>query len=841
MAMRCHARTGNPCCTIEAACNGPLSACNNYDFDYASTGGCDLSCATAGCTDATATNYDEGADYDDGTCEYPVLGCTDTRACNFSPEAETDDASCEYCSCEVDSSQFYRLEVEAYAEGLVEGMTTYRVFVSTVNDDDFLSSVYGSSEEPLFIETTTGFYNDSLGGVTASGVNPGFFSFSPELAGDSWVTIGIENNTLGDDIATLESPEYPWTESLSALSPSSGQNFAIDSGPGGGWYVFNTSSNGIANAETQRVLFLQITTAGELSGRVNLQIFEHGDGQLDLQLPFVFDGVGSFFTSELTTCGCIDPTACNYNDEAELDNGSCDYVQCLLGCTASTACNYNPLSEYEDGTCVYPEPSYDCAGNCLNDTDDDGVCDELEIAGCTDLEACNYNVEATDDNGTCEALDACGICGGAGIPVGACDCAGNVLDECGVCGGGGIAEGACDCAGNALDECGDCGGTGIPEGACDCQGTEPVTGYDCDGDCLSDTDDDGVCDAFEIAGCEDPLANNYEQSATDDNGTCTYDAALPANWQVTPTPNSGILLGHVTLDALPIAAGDWIAAFTTESVCAGLAQPILYEGTAYISLPIYGDDVVTADVVEGMLEGDAFVLNLFDVSTGLSHQYHDVDGQWQLSGWTNTNGAPLPDYSDPSHEFAFSSEPYVPDCGDADACNYAVGGDVDSSSCTYPDAGYDCAGNCLVDTDTDGVCDAFEVEGCDDVTACNFDELATEDDDSCLYTDACGVCGGPGAILECGCEPIPEGDCNCSGDQLDALGVCGGECTTDADSDGICDDQDPCIGIEDTCGVCNGPGAIYACGCADIPAGDCDCNGNELDALGVCGGDCLVR
>ena len=30
-------------------------------------------------------------------------------------------------------------------------------------------------------------------------------------------------------------------------------------------------------------------------------------------------------------------------------------------------------------------------------------------------------------------------------------------------------------------------------------------------------------------------------------------------------------------------------------------------------------------------------------------------------------------------------------------------------------------------------------------------------------------------------------------------------------------------------------GAIYECGCADIPEGDCDCDGlRQLDALGVC-------
>ena len=41
----------------------------------------------------------------------------------------------------------------------------------------------------------------------------------------------------------------------------------------------------------------------------------------------------------------------------------------------------------------------------------------------------------------------------------------------------------------------------------------------------------------------------------------------------------------------------------------------------------------------------------------------------------------------------------------------------------------------------------------------------------------------------------------------------------------------------DECGICNGPGAIYECGCSDIPEGDCDCEGNVIDDCGVCGGN----
>ena len=54
------------CCEVSGACNGPGTACNNYDPDYAATGGCDLSCVSPGCTDSQALNFDPEANSDDG-------------------------------------------------------------------------------------------------------------------------------------------------------------------------------------------------------------------------------------------------------------------------------------------------------------------------------------------------------------------------------------------------------------------------------------------------------------------------------------------------------------------------------------------------------------------------------------------------------------------------------------------------------------------------------------------------------------------------------------------------------------------------------------------------------
>ena len=41
--------------------------------------------------------------------------------------------------------------------------------------------------------------------------------------------------------------------------------------------------------------------------------------------------------------------------------------------------------------------------------------------------------------------------------------------------------------------------------------------YDCDGNCLVDTDGDGTCDELEIEGCTDSTAFNYDTSATEDD------------------------------------------------------------------------------------------------------------------------------------------------------------------------------------------------------------------------------------------------------------------------------------------------------------------------------------
>lgn len=49
------------------------------------------------------------------------------------------------------------------------------------------------------------------------------------------------------------------------------------------------------------------------------------------------------------------------------------------GCFDSSACNYDPNASVEDNdSCEYALDYYDCNSNCLNDSDSDEICDEID-------------------------------------------------------------------------------------------------------------------------------------------------------------------------------------------------------------------------------------------------------------------------------------------------------------------------------------------------------------------------------------------------------------------------------------------------------------------------------
>ena len=238
------------------------------------------------------------------------------------------------------------------------GMSTYRIYVAMTNEDDELSAIFGDSESPLSISSSTGFFNHSLGSDLGWEINPALLSFFPDVSFDSWLTIGASNSgesaNMGNTIGMEEAFE----------SFNSGGEFTVDNSIGGSIFTLAGDPNAAAGDDL-RVLIGQLTTDGVVESSLNLQMFITG---LQSENDVVQD-VAIVFPS-----GCNDANACNYTADGT-----------------------------DTSSCIYPTNCQDCSGNCI-DENANGICDcdeQNDILGCTDLTADNYNAAATVDDGSC--------------------------------------------------------------------------------------------------------------------------------------------------------------------------------------------------------------------------------------------------------------------------------------------------------------------------------------------------------------------------------------------------------------------------------------------------------
>ena len=136
---------------------------------------------------------------------------------------------------------------------------------------------------------------------------------------------------------------------------------------------------------------------------------------------------------DMVVMGCTDSLACNYDMAANMDDGSClvigdtcddmddmtindmvnDSCVCagdlvIEGCTDEDACNYDMNANVDDGSCEYLDALGECGGDCFADNDGDGICDEEIMLGCTNDMACNYDEMANTDDGSCLVIgEAC--------------------------------------------------------------------------------------------------------------------------------------------------------------------------------------------------------------------------------------------------------------------------------------------------------------------------------------------------------------------------------------------------------------------------------------------------
>ena len=696
----------------------------------------------------------------------------------------------------------YWLELETFAiheGGSLDGQTTYRVYLNTLNETDYLSACSGDETNPMFINAPAGWSNSAFNaGWNAAGINPLFLPSFPELAFDSFLDIGgfDSNSSVGPSLAT---GAVAFEQEFVGPTPV-GSSFVVDDATGGAWFI---PFPGLDQAEThpgfagpeKRVLVAQLTSAGAIDGAIQVQVFIEGDQSAEFRdvLPFCPSG----------TCGgCTDETALNYDEEALYDDGNCEFG--VAGCTDESACNFDEAATINEG-CEYAEAGLDCDGNCIDDADADGICDELD-----------------DCIGE---LDACGICNGPGeiYECGCQECECDDIDEDGIC------DDEDDCVG-ALDACGVCNGPGdiyacgcsdIPSGDCDCNGTQLDAVGVCGGDCSDDSDADGICD--DVDDCID----------VNQNGTCDVDET--GDDCLHDSDNDGIVDCE---DSCPFGDFDNDGICDVDDPCVGVIDVLgICNGHCFFNVD--GDYI--CDDVDNCIDTEA--CNYNDPANG-DCLYNDTCGVCGGPGEIYECGC-----ADISAGDCDCEGNQLDQCGVCGGDGTSCLGCIDEEACNFDSGASIDDGSCLT-LDECGACGGDGSLGCTDSDACNFDAEADCDDDSCLFNDVCGNCGGS-AYEGCTDEEACNYDAGagCDDDSclyVDECGNCGGEdtlgctdsdaCNFDADAD--CDD-DSCL-YDDVCGNCGGDayeGCTDAMACNyDEGAGCDDSSCLYLDCAGVCGG-----
>ena len=479
-----------------------------------------------------------------------------------------------------------------------------------------------------------------------------------------------------------------------------------------------------------------------------------------------------------------------------------------LGCTDSEACNYNASANTDDGSCTYVVQYYDCSGVCLIDSDGDGVCDELEVAGCMSDWAENYNQHATDDDASCY-LNGCSsewadnydenvTVDDASCYKNGCtsDWAANydpiaTIDDASCVRLGCTASNADNFDDLATNDDESCLFTGcMDEASCTydvlynvndsnlC--SYPAELYNCEGDCISDVDNDGVCDGNEVVGCQEELACNYNADATDSSDSCTYLDGICESCE------EGLIVDN-DIDNDDVCNADELEGCTDSNACEGYnSSATEYDGSCLYmddcgvcngvnACAVFFESTVSVTVDDGLVEDLVAFENNFEdlIETQLAlpegvvdvleviiadRSRGDIDVQVVYTITLTQEELVASDFDSEDStnalnqinnginelvsgaESLFVGLEFISGCIDATACNYDVSANIESS-CSYShdlDVCASCSGEqdgtgVIVDNDADddSVCNADEVDGCTNDAMFNYNVLATDDDSSC--------------------------------------------------------------------------------------------------------------
>ena len=307
---------------------------------------------------------------------------------------------------------------------------------------------------------------------------------------------------------------------------------------------------------------------------------------------------------------------------------------------------------------------------CVNDVNDNGVCDENEAIGCTDASAFNYNPNATTDDGSCVA----------------------------------VVEGCTDeNADNYNSE------ANTDDGTCSIAGcmNEEAQNYN-----EAATTDDGSCI---IDGCTNENAFNYNSDATVDDDSCLDDINLEYDTVPTSTSTNFNILANsisLTLGDSNINTEDVIGAFQIingELICVGYNP--WEEGDMAIAL--WEDDQSTPEV-DGYVSSEPIYWMANQNSTGVNYLLEVTINEFNIITDITVNTNVTLGCTD---ENAFN---YTAGAVEDGSCVAVVEGCIDENACGY---------NASANTD-DGSCYTLAVElSISDINTFTVDVSSTNSND----------------------------------------------------------------------------------------------------------------
>ena len=96
-----------------------------------------------------------------------------------------------FLSFSMNAQDSYTMTIES-SEPVATPGTTYRFYANMLDATDRFSAVYGHNLSPITISAPAGVFNSSFNSSwSASGINPAFLGFFPDMADDTYATIGL--------------------------------------------------------------------------------------------------------------------------------------------------------------------------------------------------------------------------------------------------------------------------------------------------------------------------------------------------------------------------------------------------------------------------------------------------------------------------------------------------------------------------------------------------------------------------------------------------------------------------------------------------------------------------